>query len=286
MSTQPFEPTRYKARQRQQWDNVAAGWRKWWPSFEQGPQHLSDRLVELSDVQPGQSVLAIATGIGEPAVTAAHRVGPTGYVLATDQAPQMLAIARERAAELGLQQIEFLELDAESLDLTDSTFDAVLCRWGLMFLPDLAQALAGMYRLLIPGGRLAASVWDVPANVPIISLAMQVARQVLQVPPPPAGTPGPFSLSDSTALKQVLTQIGFTDVRSERLTLTFEFKSAEEYARRPRDIAAPLIALLADHSTERQAEVWRAIEDAARQYAMADGSIRMPNETICVVGRR
>ena len=286
MSTQPFEPTRYKARQRQQWDNVAAGWRKWWPSFEQGPQHLSDRLVELSDVQPGQSVLAIATGIGEPAVTAAHRVGPTGYVLATDQAPQMLAIARERAAELGLQQIEFLELDAESLDLTDSTFDAVLCRWGLMFLPDLAQALAGMYRLLIPGGRLAASVWDVPANVPIISLAMQVARQVLQVPPPPAGTPGPFSLSDSTALKQVLTQIGFTDVRSERLTLTFEFKSSEEYARRPRDIAAPLIALLADHSTERQAEVWRAIEDAARQYAMADGSIRMPNETICVVGRR
>ncbi len=286
MSTQSFDADRYKAGQRQQWDQVAAGWKKWWPTFEQGAQHLSDRLVELANIQPGQRVLDVATGIGEPAVTAARRVGPTGHVIATDQAPQMLAIAQDRAAELGLQHIEFLEMDAEALDLPESSFDAILCRWGLMFLPNLASALNRMWQLLTPGGRLAAAVWDVPEKVPNISLAMGVARQMLRVPPPPGETPGPFSLADSTALELALTQAGFSDLHSEWLTVTYEFASAGEFVRRSQDIAAPLIAMLADRPTEWQAEVWRAIEEAAHQYAKADGSISMPNETICIVGRR
>ena len=286
MSTQSFDADRYKAGQRQQWSNAAAGWKKWWPTFEQGAQHLSDRLVELANIQPGQRVLDVATGIGEPAVTAARRVGPTGHVTATDQAPQMLAIAQARAAELGLQHIEFLEMDAEALDLPESSFDAILCRWGLMFLPNLALALNRIWQLLTPGGRLAAAVWDVPEKVPNISLAMGVARQMLRAPPPPAETPGPFSLADSTALELALTQAGFSDVHSEWLTLTFAFASAGEYVRRSQEVAAPLIAMLPDRPTERQAEVWRAIEEAANQYAKADGSISMPNETICIVGRR
>ncbi len=286
MSTQSFDPVQYKAQQRQQWDAVASGWRKWWQSFERGSQHLSDRLVELADVRPGQRVLDVATGIGEPAVTAARRVGPMGSVVATDQAPQMLAIARERAAELGLHNMDFREMDAEALDLPENTFDAILCRMGLMFFPNLAVALGRMWRLLMPGGRLAAAVWDVPAKVPSVSLPMGVVRRILQLPPPPAGTPGLFSLADSTALEQALTRAGFADVRSERLTVTREFASAEAYVRFLQDINAPLKAILANQPAQRQAEVWQAIGEAAQQYATADGSIRMLNEAICVVGRR
>ncbi len=286
MSTQSFDPVQYKAALRREFGKSAIGWRKWWQTFERGSQHVSDRLVELADVRPGQRVLDVATGIGEPAVTAARRVGPTGLVVATDSAPEMLAIARERAAELGLQNMDFREMDAEALDLPENDFDAILCRWGLMFLPDLAVALGQMWRLLIPGGRLAATVWDVPAKVPSASLPMGVVRRILQLPPPPAGTPGLFSLADSTALEQALTRAGFADVRSERLTVTREFASAKAYVRFQQDINAPLNAMLADQPAQRQAEVWQAIGEAVQQYATADGSIRMLNEAICVVGRR
>ncbi len=144
MSGESFDSARYKAGQIQQWDAAAANWRKWWQTFEQGAQCLSDRLVELAEIRPGHRVLDVATGIGEPAITAAQRVGPTGLVVATDQAPQMLAIARERAAELKLQNMEFREMDAESLNLPEGTFNAVLCRWGLMFFPNLAESLRQM----------------------------------------------------------------------------------------------------------------------------------------------
>src|SRR5216683_8419490 len=108
-----------KGDQKRDWDAAAAGWQKWWPVFEQAAQHVSDRLVELAGVKPGARVLDIATGNGEPAVTAARKVGAAGRVIATDQSAGMLAIARERAAALGLTNIDFHESDAESLAIQE-----------------------------------------------------------------------------------------------------------------------------------------------------------------------
>ncbi len=286
MTTQSFDPFQYKASQRQDWSNVAAGWRQWWKSMESAAQVVSDRLVELAEVQPGQRVLDIATGIGEPAVTAARRVGPTGRVVAIDQAPQMLAIARERAAELGLPNMDFLEVDAEALDFPARSFDAVLSRWGLMFLPNLQGALARIHRVLAPGGRLAAAVWGPPPNVPLISVAMGTVREQVQAAPPPPGVPGPFSLADAPILEQALSEIGFDDVRSERLTVTFEWASAEDYTRFQQAIAAPIIAMVEAQPVERRAGIWQAVTDAARQRADADGRVRMANEVFCVIGHR
>ena len=158
MSTQPFDPAQYKAGQRQEWGAAADGWRRQWETIERFSQPVSDRLVKLTQIRPGHRVLDVATGIGEPAVTAACAVGSSGSVVATDQAPEMLAIARERAATLGLRNIEFREMDAETLDLPGESFNAVMCGWGLMFLPNPGDALKGMYRLLVPDGGLAAAV--------------------------------------------------------------------------------------------------------------------------------
>lgn len=285
MTTQPFDPVRYKASQKQDWSHVASGWKRWWQTIEQGAKPVSDRLVELADIKAGQHVLDVATGIGEPAVTAARKVESAGKVIATDQAPQMLAIARERAAELKLTNIEFQEADAETLNFQEQTFDAILCRWGLMFLPNLAEALAGMHRLMKKGGRLAAAVWGPPDKVPFISVAIGTVRQELQAPPPSPGTPGPFSLAEVAVLKHALKQAGFTQIHSEPLLLTFEWASAEDYTRFQQDIAAPIIAMVANEAPERQASVWRAVTEAARQYAGPDQRVRMMGEAICVVAR-
>ena len=286
MTTQPYDPARFKDAQRQEWDSVAAGWEKWWELIEGGAQRVSDRLLELADVQSGHRVLDVATGIGEPAVTAAHRVGATGHVVATDQSPQMLAIAQERVAGLGLQNVEFKVMDAEALDLPERSFDAVLCRWGLMFLPDLKAALSGMWRSLTPGGRMATCVWDVPPKVPMVSLAMGVIRNMFQLPPPPPGMPSPFGLADTAALEQALRDAGFSDVRSERMTVVVEFPSATGYADFLKDIAPPVRAMLANQPEERQIEAWQAISEAAGQFSAPNGTVRMPSETIFVAGRR
>jgi ubiquinone/menaquinone biosynthesis C-methylase UbiE len=149
----------YKEGQRQSWNSVAAGWQKWWKTIEIGAEKVSSRLIELSDIKLGSRVLDIATGIGEPAITAAKHVGSSGHVLAIDISSQMLSIAEQRAISLGLQDvIEFKEGEAETIDLPTAKFDAVLCRWGLMFLPDLSTGLSNIYRSLVDGGRLAAAV--------------------------------------------------------------------------------------------------------------------------------
>jgi enediyne biosynthesis protein CalE5 len=143
MSTVDSE--QYKEGQRQGWDSVADGWQKWWKTTETACEKVSRRLIELAEIKRGSTVLDIATGIGEPAITAANQVGNSGHVLATDISSQMLSIAKQRAISFGLQQvIEFKEGDAEIIDLSTSTFDAALCRFGLMFLPDLRTGLSNI----------------------------------------------------------------------------------------------------------------------------------------------
>ena len=117
MTTQSDDLARYREEQRRQWDSVAAGWKKWWPTIENGAQNVSQRMIELAEVRPGHQVLDIATGIGEPALLAAGRVGPAGRVIATDLSFRMLDIARERAAALGMANVEFMEADAERRQL-------------------------------------------------------------------------------------------------------------------------------------------------------------------------
>src|SRR5215470_148701 len=131
MGDPSFDPMALKAQQSKQWNEVAQGWRRRWATFERDAQPLSDRLTELAHVAPGQRVLDVATGIGEPALTVARRVGPRGSVVAIDQAPQMLAMARERTGAAGVENIEFVEGDAETLVLEPASFGAVVSRWGL-----------------------------------------------------------------------------------------------------------------------------------------------------------
>ncbi len=284
MSTTPIDPDQWKARQRQEWDTVSSGWSAWWQAFERYGQGISDHLIALAEIEPGQRVLDIATGIGEPALTAARRMGPGGQVVAIDQSPQMLAIARERAATAGLQNIQFIELDAERLDTLEGHFNAALCRWGLMLLPRLVPALQGIRQRLQPGGRFATAVWSAPARVPILSLPREVIMQFIEVPSPPPGTPGVFSLADSKALEQAFIQAGWSSISSEPLEFVTEFDSAVDYVRFMRAISPPLNAMLARQSAKEQERIWQAVQDTAqKRYGNADGSIRIPAESTCVL---
>ncbi len=286
MSTQSFDSVQYKAGQRREWDTVAEGWHKWWKTFEQGAQHVSDRLVALAAIDPGHQVLDIATGIGEPALTAARRVGANGRVMATDQSSGMLDIARERADDLGLDHVDFKLVDAESLAFDGNTFDAAVCRWGLMFMPDLGPTLKDIRQLLKPGGRFAAAVWSTPDKVPALRIPMGVIRELLQPPPPPPEAPSLFKLSPPGVIEEAFTEAGFTDVNSEKLMVDFGFSTVEDYITFLQDVAAVITILMANEPAERQREIWQAIAEAVGGFVTDDGAFQMSNETILVVGRR
>jgi enediyne biosynthesis protein CalE5 len=292
-----FDANQYKSSQRQGWNSASSGWKNWWQVIEKGAQKINDRLINLAKIKPGDKVLDLATGIGEPAVTVAKVVGSQGQVLAVDISDQMLAIARERAASLGLQVvIEFKESDIESLNLPPLSFDAVLCRWGLMFLPNLDSTLTNIFNALKNGGRFGAVVWSLQLKVPVIGFPMSIIMRELDVSNPTiyasasaAGNRvlGPFSLADERILKDSLLKTGFRDIRVEIENVTFEFASVSDYINHVKDIAVPLNALLDKESTKRREEIWKMIaEEVKDKYTNTnnDSAVQMNNECIFFVG--
>ena len=295
-----FDADQYKIDQRQGWDNAASGWKYWWPIIEKGAQKINDRLIDLAKIKEGNKILDLATGIGEPAITAAKKIkGSQGHVLAVDISPQMLSIARQRATatSLGLEDIiEFKESDIESLSLKSLSFDAVLCRWGLMFLPNLESTLKNVFNALKNGGRLAAAVWSLQSKVPVIGFPMKIVMRELNVSPSLNTSshqsslrfPGPFSLADEQIIKDSLGKAGFKDIYIETQNVTFEFVSLNEYIQHLKDVAGPLKALLDKESASKQEEIRKVItEEVKAKYTNpANDSVIMNNECICFVGTK
>ena len=284
-----FNSKQYKEAERQSWNSVASAWQKWWKTIERGSEIVSRRLVELAEIKPGSRVLDIATGIGEPALTAANQVGKNGHVLATDISQQMLSFAKQRAVSLGLQNvIEFTEGDAETIDLPSSTFDAALCRWGLMLLPDPDAALSNIYGSLVVGGHFSAAVWSSPDRVPFASVPINILMKKTNIPPPPPITPGPFSLSDENSLKNSFLASGFKDLAIEKMNVAFDFNSPDDFATFTFEHGGPVLQkMLVGQKEEIRKEIFNAISKAAEEYVdEATGKIRFENEAILIVGRK
>jgi ubiquinone/menaquinone biosynthesis C-methylase UbiE len=284
-----LDSKQYKETERQNWNSVAAGWQKWWKTIEKATEKVSRRLVELAEIKPGSKVLDIATGIGEPAVTAANQVGKTGYVLATDFSSQMLSFAKQRAISLGLQDvIEFKEGDAETIDLPPLTFDAALCRFGLMLLPDPKAALSNIYRSLVDGGHFAAAVWATPDKVPFASVPMSIILKETNSQPPPPGTPGPFSLSDESTLKNSYLSSGFKDPAVEYMNVVLEFDSPDDFTTFIIEHGGPVIQkMLVNQTNERKSEILKSVRRAAQDYVYSTTEkVRFENEAKLIVGRK
>jgi hypothetical protein len=155
-----------------------------------------------------------------------------------------------------------------------------------MFLPNLAAALLRIRQtLLASNGRLSAAVWSVPSKVPLLDLAFATVRKQINAPAPPLGSPGPFALSDVEAVNRWFSQAGFKDIRSDILQITFGFDSPKSYTRFHQQIAAPIHAMLANHTDEMKKAAWNSITEAVCGYADSHGRVNLDNEVIFLVGR-
>jgi ubiquinone/menaquinone biosynthesis C-methylase UbiE len=282
MSDTPIDFDRVRREQREFWNNAAPGWKQMWTALDHAAQHVSDRLVELARIKPGDRVLDIATGSGEPGLTAARKVGANGLIIATDQSTAMLDLARERVATLGLPNVRFVETDAESLAVNERDFNAAICRWGLMFVPDLDAVSRRIAQLLVAGGIFATSVWGPAEKVPMIAAGDEQVRALVNLPAPPPGAPSPLKLADTRPLERALANAGFKDIRVEPINVRFKFDSPEAFTEQRRAMSTPFRTMLEKQTPELQRKILNALNDAARKYADASGKVSMDNQAICI----
>jgi enediyne biosynthesis protein CalE5 len=284
MEAKAIDPAEFRQGQRDQWNTAATGWRKWSELIDSAASAASERLVELAEVKSGSRVIDIAAGYGEPSLSAAKVAGPDGSVVATDISAEMLAYGRERAEAAGLENIEFVEADASSLDFPAESFDAALSRFGIIFEPDGEGAAARVRGFLKPGAKMAIAGWGPPDRTPFLGIPMRTAMQALDVPPPPPGTPGPMSRPTPEALGGLLEGGGFSDVQVEEAEVTLTFESAEMFTTFVREIAPPITAMIEPHPEDVQKQTWDAITEAVREVAAEDGTVTMTSQVLMATG--
>jgi len=255
-----FDPNRYKETTRQQWQTAAEPWFRWTPQIQRWLGPSTELMLDLANVGPGMAVLDIAAGAGEPAITAAKRVGPSGKVLATDISPNILTYAERAAASAGLTNLETRVMDGESLDLPDASFDVVISRVGLIYFPDQQKALSEMRRVLKPGGRIGAIVYSTPDRNRFFSIPVGIIRRRAQLPPPQPGQPGPFSLGGPGVLEDAYRRAGFQNIEVRAVDAPVAMASTAECVQFERDSFGALHQMMSSLSEAERAETWAEIE--------------------------
>jgi ubiquinone/menaquinone biosynthesis C-methylase UbiE len=227
-------------------------------------------MLEMAHIGPGSRVLDVAGGSGEPALTAATRIGPTGYVLSTDISANLVHLAQENATAQGFaaDRFEARVMDGEHLELPDASFDAVLSRLGLIYFPDRTQALAEIRRVLRPGGRVVLASFTTPQANPFFSIPIAIIRRRAHLPPPPPGTPGPFSLGSREVMEDAYQQAGFHHSQTRAIPAPLRMSTALECVRFEREAYGALQEMLAGVSEAEQEATW---EESRQELAQLEG---------------
>lgn len=280
-----FDPLKYKSTTRDQWDAAAGAWHRWGPTLNDWLGTSTETMLEMANVRPGMRILDVAAGAGEQTITAARRVGPSGYVLATDISSRILEFARMSAAEAGLDNVEVRQMDGERIDLAQESFDVVISRVGLIYFPDQHAALGGMHRVLKPGGRVAAITYSTPEKNKFFSLPVSVIRRRAQLPAPLPGQPGPFSLGTPGAIEAAFARAGFRDVEVRVVPSPLRLRSAKECVRFERESFGALHTMLAGMPEPERPSVWEEIERELAQFQGPEGFVG-PCEMLVAVGTK
>lgn len=270
----------FRTASRERWETVAAGWEARRADLQAAAEPVSRWMVDAIAPQPGDVVLELAAGLGDTGFMAAERIRPDGRLICTDGAQPMLEAARRRAAELGLDNVEFEAMEAEWIDAGTATIDAVLCRWGYMLLVDPATALRETRRVLRSGGRLALSAWDAAEHNPWVSHVQDELLAHTLTEPPAPGEPGMFALAGDGTIAELLYGAGFADVRVAAVDLMFRAASFDEWFDYLSDTSPSLSTALAGATPEQRDEVYESVEARLAPFRGEDGALAIPGRAL------
>jgi len=274
---------------REEWtgEKTVAAWRKWHAQIAAFTRGATDAILEAAQLRPGLSVLDLASGVGDPALSIAAAVGPSGHVTASDMGPGMISLAEELARKKGLANIEFREANAEALPFADTSYDVLTCRFGIMFFPDLAKALRECLRVLKPGGRAAFVAWG-KREQPFFSATAGILLKHVPVPPPPPDPDAPniTMFGESNRLRHALEAAGFTAVHEEARVVPGKWAgSLEEYWEQFTEVAAPFRPLIEQLTPEKKAQAVAEILAGLKKFWNGKEMV-LPLEIVIGTGMR
>ncbi|ADB51983.1 class I SAM-dependent methyltransferase [Conexibacter woesei] len=269
------DPEQLRADMRDRWERSADGWRESSARFTAVAMDVSRWLVDAIEPQPGQRVLELAAGIGETGFLAAELIEPGGTLISSDGAEAMLRHARERAAELGLRNVEFKPIDLEWIDMRTAEVDAVICRWGLMFALDRDASLREMRRVLRPGGRVALATWTAAERNPWSRLTREAIYDAGLIDSLTM-TPDPFGISTPEIVTGLLQEAGFTDIEVEELTIACPYAGVADLFAETKSLSRPFADLVAPLDARQIDDLRARLTEKTAPYAESDGSFSLP----------
>lgn len=264
-------------REHRTWHEVSDGWRKNDARLRENAHCVTQRMLEFANISDGDWVLDIASGTGEPALPAAHRVGESGRVIGTDLVNEMLAVARDKAEAQNLKNVEFHTVDGKSLNFDAASFDAITSRWGLIFMPEPQTSLRQMHHVLKDDGQLVVACWADPERNPFFTHAMSILTQHMDLPKPPPKSPGVFAFADRDYLEETLRLSGFQSIEIEELSFNMiEASSGEEYWQIMKELAGPIVQLTK--------QMDQATYDAFSAEVIASADVLKQGDTLSMAG--
>ena len=272
------DDTRQQSRAR--WTATAQGWGKRADQLRRATMPVSSWMVDAVGPQPGDTLLELAAGPGDTGFLAAELVKPGGELICSDLVPEMLMVAQERAKALGLDNVRFKQIDAEtSIDIEAASIDGVLCRWGYMLMADPVTALAQTRRVLKPGARLALAAWTAPEeNLWSALPARELVKRGLEEWLDP-GAPGQFAWADQRVIADRLQEGGFVDFELAAVEFTVSYASLDDWWATTQDMSMRFADATASLDEATKAEIRAAMGAAAEPFTDGDGAIAIPART-------
>jgi len=287
MAAEAIETNRVaKDSMRRQWDEAAKGWSDSSGIIRAWLRETTRAMLGMAGIETGSRVLDVAAGAGDQTLDIAARVGPGGTVLATDLSPEILAFARRNADTAGYRNVETRVSDGEALAVEAASFDAVVCRLGLMLFTEPLQGLREMWRALKPGGGICTVVFSTPESNPcagiLVSTALKHVGQASRDPYQPGGL---FSLGKPGLIDALFKQAGFTQIATTKMAAPFRLHSVKDYLDFARSSAAPIVKVLDGLDPAKRQVAWAEIEEKLGRFNTRDGW-QGPNELLLTAARR
>jgi len=265
---------------RVRWTATAQGWGKRADQLRRATMPVSSWMVDAVGPQPGDTLLELAAGPGDTGFLAAELILPGGTLICSDFVPEMLTVAQDRARALGLDNVRFKQIDAETgIDIEAASIDGVLCRWGYMLMADPVTALAQTRRVLKPGARLALAAWTGPDENPWSALpARELIRRGLEERPDP-DAPGQFAWAPEGVIGERLEDAGFVDYEVAAVDFTVSYASLEDWWASTSDLSMRFADATRGMDEATRAEIQAALGEAAAPFMDGDGAIALPART-------
>jgi ubiquinone/menaquinone biosynthesis C-methylase UbiE len=273
-----------REQQKASWNKFSPGWKKWNDLMMDFLKPVGDEIIRSINPKGTDVVLDIAAGTGEPGLTIATML-KGGKVIITDLSEDMLEIAKEHAKERGINNIETRACDVSELPFADNTFDAISCRFGFMFFPDMLLAAKEMVRVLKPGGRIAVAVWNVPEKNFWVTVTGGTINRNMQLPVPPPEAPGMFRCAEEGLIQGLFQQAGLKNISEKEVTGKLKSGTTDVYWNMMTEVAAPFVAALSQADDAMKEKIKTEVYQALNQK-YPDGNIIIDSSALVIYGEK